>query len=97
MKHTEIQLRSLNDFVYGLYTTNNTFGVYQKNTGVKLYDGNDGNIYLTYMHEFSGDMGKRIEPRYVSIDEFGEVKFLCETGNIDELRRFFDTLKRLEF
>lgn len=97
MKFTETQMKALNDFVYGLYKTNNTFGLFQKNTGIKIYDGNDGNIYLSYNHEYTSDMGKRTQTRYVKIDAMGKDTYLCQTGNTDELAKFFETLSRLEF
>lgn len=97
MKFSEQQMKALNDFVYGLYKTNNTFGLYQKNTGIKVYDGMDGNIYLSYQHEFSSDMGKRNETRYVMIDSLGLATFLCQKRDVDELAKFYATLSKMEF
>lgn len=97
MEWKEKQLRALNDFVFGLYKCNATFGIYQKNYGIKILDGGDENIYVHYLHEYSNDLGIMVTARYVQIDPEGVVTHLTLTMDEDKLEEMFNTYKRIEF
>lgn len=94
---TEKQQRSLNNYVYDLYKANSSFGTFQKSHTIKVFDGEDGNIYISFFHDYSSDMGNQIAQMFIKIDADGFVEVLNLTRNENELIKFFSKLKKMEF